>query len=180
MDHLEPFRRRVREAREVPPPPPWRPIVAVSVGGLTEVGFADNSELLLVLSWQGRGVFDCSDGRRLARDTSADRTDWYGHDNLIANGFGPLEGQYIRLCGLWGGGLPLFTKDGWRVERVTLTWPSESILLFEPRQKQIYTAESRFHKLGDPVTEVRAFGFSYSGKTLMIATSSDITVFGRE
>ena len=149
------------------------------VGGLTETGFADDSELLLVLSWQGRGIFDGSTGQRVARDQDDDRNSWYGHDKLIGKGFGPLEGQKIRLCGLWGGGLPTVTKDGWGVERITLGWPNENLLLFEPYQKWRYTPEAKFYKLAVPITEVRAFGFSYTGRTLVIATSSDVTIFGR-
>lgn len=179
MDDLETFRRRVREARVVPPPTPWRVITSAAVGGLTEVGFGGDGELLLVLSWQGRGIFDCTTGRRVARDPRDDRTDWYGHDNLIARGFGPLEGQQVRLSGLWGGGLPNSTTDGWSVERVTLNWPIENLLLFEPDPRRRYTPDTRFHKLHKPTSEVRAFGFSFTGKTLVIATSSDVTLIGR-
>jgi hypothetical protein len=80
---------------------------------------------------------------------------------------------------LWGGGLITFTKDGWNVERVTLAWPEESLLLFEPSLRIPYEEGSQFYKIAVPITEVRAFGFSYSGKTLVIATSSDVSIFAR-
>jgi hypothetical protein len=179
MDHLEPFRQRVRKAKKVPPPPPWRLVAVHAIGGLTEAGFADDKELVLVLSWQGRGIFDASTGQRVARDREDDRSGWYGHDNLIGLGFGPLEGQTVRLAGLWGGGLSIQTSDFWRVERLASNWPEEHLLMFEPTTKHKYSEASRFCKLSDPITEVRGFGFSYSGKSLLIATASNLTLYAR-
>lgn len=46
---------------------PWRKVTCLAVGGLTEVGFAAGS-LLLVVSHQGRGVVDLASGNVLARD----------------------------------------------------------------------------------------------------------------
>jgi hypothetical protein len=48
-------------------PSPWRKVTYLAVGGLTEVGFAAGS-LLLVVSHQGRGVVDLASGNVLARD----------------------------------------------------------------------------------------------------------------
>ena len=177
MDHLEPVRRNVRAAVAGPPPLPWRQITTIAIGGLTEIGFADDSELILVLSWQGRGVVDGETGDRLARDRSDDRVDWYGRDSLIARGFGPLDGRQIRLCGLWGGGLSTFTKDGWQAHSLTLEWPDEHLLLTEPHV-DLYKTKAQLHKLRVE-RETRAFGFSPTGKTLVIATSSDLTIMGR-
>jgi hypothetical protein len=44
-------------------PPQWRKVAYLAVGGLTEVGFAAGS-LLLVVSHQGRGVVDLASGRQ--------------------------------------------------------------------------------------------------------------------
>jgi hypothetical protein len=180
MDHLEPFRRRVRDAQKASPPPPWRFVTSHAVGGLTEAGFADDGELILVLSWQGRGIFDGISGERISRDRNDDRSAWYGRDRLLGVGFGPLEGQTVRLAGLWGGGLPVSTNDYWRVENLTLNWPESHLLLFEPNLKQsAYSDNSQFYKLLAPISEVRGFGFSYTGKSLLIATSSDLTLYAR-
>lgn len=177
VEYLEAIRQKVRRTPIGPAPSPWKMVTSVTIGGLTEVGFADDDELLLVLSWQGRGVFDCATGERLTRDQSGDRTDWYGRDGLIARGFGPLDGQTVRLCGLWGGGLSTYTRDSWHAEAMTLQWPDQHLLLVEP-QVDLYRANSGFHKLAVE-SAVRAFGFSHTGRTLLIATSSDITVYGR-
>src|SRR5579863_298772 len=106
MDHLEPIRSRIRSAPISPPLPPWKLIGGRAVGGLTEVGFADDSDLLLVVSSQGRGVLDCRSGEYVARDRTEPNDSWYDERRLRAFGIGPLEGQLIRLAGLHGGGLP--------------------------------------------------------------------------
>lgn len=74
------------------PPPPWRHLDTWAVGGLFQVGYAEGSDLLLVLSSQGRGVFDCIADQRVSRDCQE------AHDNfdpirLLANGLGPLDGR---------------------------------------------------------------------------------------
>src|SRR5690348_11801946 len=111
MEYLDPFDDEFARRKLCDPRRHGVKQRIATVGGLTEVGFADDSELLLVLSMQGRGIFDCASGQRIFRDDDDDRTGWYGHDNLTAVGIGPLQGQSIRLCGLWGGGLPTFTKE---------------------------------------------------------------------
>ena len=74
-DHLLPLIERVRAAPVQEPPIPWRLLEAHAVGGLTDVGFGRRSDLLLVVSSQGRGVFDCVTGQRVARDASMPEPD---------------------------------------------------------------------------------------------------------
>ncbi|WP_431898728.1 hypothetical protein [Nonomuraea sp. bgisy101] len=63
------LRRRFREAPLLPPPAPWRPLAPIAIGGLTDVGFGfAGRDLLFVSSSTGRGVFDCVNGGRVARD----------------------------------------------------------------------------------------------------------------
>src|SRR5580704_5782584 len=98
MDELELVKQRIREAAIGDPPEPWSTLGIVEVTGITEVGFAEDSEVLLVLSGHSRELIDCRSGRRLARDTGTEhRSSWYGPHDLIGNGFGPLHGQQIRL-----------------------------------------------------------------------------------
>src|SRR5262245_35136746 len=134
-DHLVPLVRRVRAAAMQKPPTPWQLRAAHAIGGLTDVGFGRASDLLLVVSSQGRGVFDCITGMRVARDSGmpeADEADWQDAFELEAQGIGPLAGQTVRTSGLAGGGLAFMTRDGWAAERLTLDWPNESLLLVPP------------------------------------------------
>ena len=146
------------------------------MGGLTEVGFADDSDLLLIVSSQGRGVVDCRTGERVARDRAEPDDSWCDERRLIAKGIGPLEGETIRLAGLHGGGLLNCGREGWSVEGLAIDWPDVSLLLVEP-WKSIYQDSTRFTKLAVD-REVRAFGFSETGASLVLATSSDVTVYG--
>jgi hypothetical protein len=176
MDHLEPIRNRIRAAPISNPLPPWTRLAVHAIGGLTEVGFADESDLLLVVSAQGRGVFDGRTGERVARDRTEPDEGWYDERRLRAFGIGPLEGRLIRLAGLHGGGLLRGGRDGWWVDDITLDWPDVSLLLGGP-WGWIYDGTTSFVKLSVE-REVRAFGFSDTGESFVIATSSDLAVFG--
>src|SRR3954467_9900507 len=122
-DHLHAMTHRVRTALAENPPAPWQRRAAHAVGGLTDVGFGRGSDLLLVVSHDGRGVFDCLTGLRVARDSSMPEpgeAHWQDTFELETKGIGPLAAQTVRTSGLAGGGLAVFTADGWTVERLTL------------------------------------------------------------
>lgn len=176
--HLDPVRREVRAQKIDAPQGPWQKIGMIAVGGLRTIGFDRSSELLLVVSSAGRGVIDCSNCTKVARDDD----EYYGGEQFLeAEGIGPLEGRTIRVAGLIGGGLPTNTQDGWSLEVVTLDWPEHEVLLVEPFSSiydSLYGKQAKFRKIARE-SELRAFGFSYSGKSLVIASSSDITVYGR-
>jgi hypothetical protein len=153
------------------PPPPWKHVVTWAVGGLFQVGYAENSDLLLVLSSQGRGVFDCLTGEKVARDDE-EAHDFFAPIPLTADGFGPLAGKSIRMAGLFGGGLPRTTEDGWFLEEQAPAWPIRTILLRSPARETIAIGD-------DGACELRAFGFSETGNSLIIAISCDLAIFAR-
>ncbi|MCJ8282366.1 MAG: hypothetical protein MJK14_21675 [Rivularia sp. ALOHA_DT_140] len=127
-EHLEPLKKKLLSLEIQKPPPPWKLKTVISVGGLCSVGFDRNTENLLILSHQGRGVVDCSTGKKTARDYQ----DYYENQYLEAEGIGCLNGKFIKMTGLDGGGLPISTEDGWNLESVTINFPEEMILLIEP------------------------------------------------
>ena len=157
-------------------PAPWRRTWHGSVGGLLEIGFAPASELLLVVSSDGRGVFDCSTGDRVARDYDMDLNLWASPTHLTAEGVGPLEGQSIRMAGIWGGGLPLITADGWGLEAIALNL-GEHVALLCPPQADVYDDVTFGQCLkvysGDPI---RACGFSDTGRSFVVAEGSGISL----
>ena len=65
-----------------------------------------------------------------------------------------------------------------------LDWPEESLLLMQPMQPGSWIYETRpgrsaeFTKVAVE-SELRAWGFSPTGKSLVVATSSDVTIFSR-
>lgn len=176
--HLDPVRKVLRSLQVEAPPSPWKKLGMVAIGGLRAVGFDRSSELLLVVSSAGRGVIDCATCAKLARDDS----EYYDHEEYLeAEGIGPMSGTMVRMSGILGGGLPTTTPDGWSLEVITLEWPENNILLVEPYcsiYDVLYNKPSRFKKIGSE-SELRACGFSFTGNTFIVASSSDITVFGR-
>lgn len=87
----------------------------------------------------------------------------------------------VRMSGILGGGLPTTTQDGWSLEVITLEWPENNILLVEPYcsiYDVLYNKPPKFKKIGRE-SELTACGFSFTGNTFIVASSSDITVFGR-
>lgn len=156
---------------ELEPPSSWRRLLVWAVGGLFQVGFAENSDLLLVLSSQGRGIFDCTTGQRLARDDE-DAYDFFDPIKLTATGFDELAGQTMRMAGLYGGGLPLTTQDNWLLEAKLSAALTNTVYLIPPN----LTKGKRHQAVAvgdDGVCELRAYGFSETGRSFIIATSCD-------
>ncbi len=179
-EHLRSMVEAIRGAPIRPPPHPWREAGRHAVGGLTGVGFARDTETLLVVSSQGRGVFDCASGSRLVRDRDTE-CDYEDEIALEARGIGPLEGMVIRMSGLHGGGLPRSTYDGWSAEQLALDWPQQTLLILSPWSSIYDLTRGRsvdFTKLAVE-SEVRAYGFSPTGRSLVVATSSDLVIYTR-
>ena len=130
-----------------------------------------------MVSSQGRGLFNCLTGERLARDQQPVGT-WYDEKQLLARGIGILDKQTIRLAGLYGGGLPTTTEDCWSLNLIAPTWPDYRVIL-SPPFKTIYDDLDVCVQVFQDY-EIRAYGFSNTGKSFVIATSSDITMFKRD
>ena len=85
------------------------------------------------------------------------------------------------MAGLFGGGLPKLTTDGWQLESVTLDFPEEMILLVEPNSDlygSICDRPDHFTKV-EQHAYIRAYSFSYTNK-FVIATTSDVTIYARK
>lgn len=176
-EHLEPLKRKLLTLEVEKPPPPWELKTVISVGGLCSVGFDRGTENLLILSHQGRGVVDCFTGKKTARDYE----DYYQNKYLEAEGIGCLKGKLINMAGLLGGGLPIITEDDWCLESVTIYFPEEMILLIEPGSDLYGMTCNRpdnLTKIGQQAA-IRAYGFSHTGQSLIVATSSDVTIYNR-
>jgi hypothetical protein len=152
---------------------PWKKVADHAVGGLFQVGYAEDSDLLLVLSHNGRGIFDCLTGERIGRDT----VDVFAHFNtskLLAKGFAALNKRQVRMAGIYGGGLPLSTEDGWFLERHR---DKEKVFL----SKAAPTQEKELALVGDDDgCNLKAFGFSETGQSFVVATGCSLIIFARE
>ncbi|WP_405108252.1 hypothetical protein OG559_25955 [Micromonospora sp. NBC_01405] len=188
-EYQQQLRDRYLAALVMPAPEPWRsPLersTCIPIGGLLGVGFAtdptNGHDLLMAVSHQGHGLFDAPTGEKIARDYDPD-PDLHtptGPD-LSCPGIGPLTGSQVRIAGLFGGGLHTTTDDGWTLDVVAPDWPHHRVLLSDDGGLCAGPAgEHWWHIFHANYSELRAAGFSPSGRTLLIATSSDITLFVR-
>ncbi|MFF4150790.1 hypothetical protein ACFYZU_11290 [Streptomyces sp. NPDC001651] len=175
----------------VPAPEPWRCVFAhasgVPVGGLVGIGFATHPgsghDLVLAVSHSGHGLFDAVTGERIARDEDPDPEDAYPDEvsGLSCPGLGPVAGLRVRIAGLFGGGLHATAEDGWALRVTGPARPHEHVLLSReggsshsgPR------GERSWHIYHADFSELRTAGFSPSGQTLAVATSSDLVLWTR-
>lgn len=149
----------------------WQKLSINAVGGLLQVGYAESSDLLLVLSNNGRGIFDCLTGVKIARNNQY-VFDYFDEATLIAAGFNILEGQAIKTAGLFGGIISPETSDGWKlIERESKDLIKNIYLK--------YLAEDEVFVANEEPCELRAFGFSPTEKSFIIATSCEVAIFSK-
>ncbi|MDE1919055.1 MAG: hypothetical protein KGH96_23710 [Sphingomonadales bacterium] len=177
--HLEDRFKYLDRLRPTAPTMPWCKLPVVHLGGLWQVGFGSKSDYLLLVSVSGRGVVACATGEIVARD---DAEYYVEPGSLEGEGIGPLQDQLVQMAGISGGGLSRATSDGWSIELHPLSWPDEELILCPPGQTMLWQSPSAgddLIKLQPLPSPLVAFGFSPTGKTLVIATSSDLTIFYR-
>jgi hypothetical protein len=176
-EHLADAVARMRVMPFADPPAPWMPVPLPYVGGTTDVGFGRASDLLLVVSHAGRGAFDCRTGERVARDDSDYFVDAQA---LEADGIGPLTGVRVRMSGIHGGGLCRGSGDGWSVEELVLDWPDSVLLLEPPETGDVWSGrEGGVFKIKPDITTLVAWGFSPTGRTLVLAESGSLRAWRR-
>jgi hypothetical protein len=142
----------------------WVRVGVHAIGGLTDIGFAADSQLLIVLSHQGRGVFDCQTGCRVARD-SLDDWSYFSEESGIATGIGPLEGQAIAIAGLMSGRSLPTSSGSWNAS-VT---PVGMQLRSSSTDEQIIPESE----------DLLVFGFAPDGGAFVAGTPSDISLYRR-
>ncbi|MEU3495406.1 hypothetical protein ABZ747_18195 [Kitasatospora cineracea] len=187
------YQQRLREqflsVPVVAPPAPWHPVFnrRIPIGGLLGVGFApapdDGRDLLMVVSLDGHGLFDTVTGEKIARNRDPDPDDSTpdAQPDLSCSGLGSLSATRVRIAGLFGGGLHTTTHDGWTLEVVSPEWPHDRVLLSADGGMPHNGPHGQdwWHIFDSNYSELRAAGFSPSGRTLAIATSSDLTLWAR-
>ncbi|OKI11752.1 hypothetical protein [Streptomyces sp. CB03911] len=184
------YQRRLRDrllaAPVTAPPAPWRPVLdnRTPIGGLQGIGFGihpDNGrDLVMVVSTDGHGLFDAVTGEKIARDRDPDPDTSTPDDSrdLTCPGLGPLAGTPVQIAGLFGGGLHSGSGDGWAVDVVAPEWPREQVIL--STDGGLHRGEmgrSWWHVFHSSYSTLRTAGFSPSGRTLAVATSSDLTLW---
>ncbi|MET9255812.1 hypothetical protein [Streptomyces sp. NPDC003717] len=184
------YQRKLREcytaAPVVPAPEPWRAVAARPVGGLLGVGFAvhpdTGQDLAMVVSHDGHALFDAVTGERIARDRdpAPETSTPQGHPDLACPGLGPVAGVPVRIAGLFGGGLHRTAPGGWSLDVVSPDWPHDRVVLSTDGGLHRGPAGGTWwHVFHAAHSELRAAGFSATGRTLAVATSSDLVLWTR-
>ncbi|ANW22609.1 hypothetical protein [Streptomyces clavuligerus] len=187
-EYQQRLRERYLTAPVMPAPAPWKPVPdgGIAVGGLLGIGFAAHPDtghdLVMVVSSAGHGLFDAVTGEKIARDRDPDpdTSTPDAHPDLTCPGLGPLAGVPVRIAGLFGGGLHTTTPDGWTMDVVNPDWPHDRVVLSADGGAYKGPAGGTWWHVHHSVhSELRTAGFSPSGRTLAVATSSDLTLWAR-
>ena len=89
----------------------WTNKGSFNVGGFEYFGFDESSDLLLVVSSDGRGIIDLEKAEIVARDFTKDFK--LDETLLFSEGFDLLKDKTIKLAGKYGGSvLPIRSKSG--------------------------------------------------------------------
>jgi hypothetical protein len=187
-DYQHKLRDRFLNAPVTAPPTPWMPVLdnRTPIGGLQGIGFGihpdSGHDLVMVVSMDGHGLFDAATGEKIARNRNPDPDSSTPDDapDLTCPGLGALEGTRVQIAGLFGGGLHSTSGDGWSLDVVAPEWPNERVLL--SADGGIYRGEpgeNWWHIFHSTYSTLRTAGFSPSGRTLAVATSSDLTLWAK-
>ncbi|MFI1970188.1 hypothetical protein BLA24_12810 [Streptomyces cinnamoneus] len=187
-EHRRRLRERYLAAPVTPAPEPWRPVLehGTPIGGLLGIGFAvdpgTGHDLVMVVSSGGHGLFDAVTGEKTARDRDPDPKTCTpdAHPDLACPGLGPVAGTPVRIAGLFGGGLHGTTADGWTVDVVSPEWPRDRVILsVDGGAHDGPPGGTWWHLFHSDHSQLRATGFSPSGRTLAVATSSGLALWTR-
>jgi hypothetical protein len=180
-DHKLNLRYRLRNMSEQPPTPPWRHVATRTVGGLIAVGYGSDTDLVLTASLDGRALFDCASGKRLAENLDCLNSDstWYDDVQLRAIGIGALRGRHVSMAGAHGGGLRRMTRDGWFIQVAALDWPDEFVFLTPPGGSILFAEQALACRKILRTDSLVATGFSSTGMSFIVADGSELHMFSR-
>lgn len=100
--HPEEPANSIRAPQEAPrAPSPWKLIRFLHVGGLSDMGFDPTERYVLIASSSGLGLFDLTDGARVARNSHFERG-YADPDSGTVEGIGLLDGRQVTMFGLFG------------------------------------------------------------------------------
>ncbi|MFJ8732183.1 hypothetical protein [Streptomyces bauhiniae] len=100
----------------------------------------------------------------------------------VGEGLIPVADTPVRIAGLFGGGLHRGSGTGWTVSVLSPDWPLGRVVLTADGGLNTVTPGRTWrHFFHSTYSEFRAAGFSPTGRTLAVATSSDLALWtGRD
>lgn len=155
----------------------WTNKGSFNVGGFEYFGFDESSDLLLVISSDGRGIIDLAKSEMVARDFTEDFI--LDETLLICEGFDILQDKTIKLAGKYGGSvLPIRSKSGESLRRVSPLFPCEDII-YQPAFEDCFVEGHNKNCVRIYRGFLYCYGFSYSGNYFAIADDSGISFWER-
>ena len=146
----------------------WKLKSLVSIGGLENVGFVPQQDFLIVLSSNGEGIFDCLTGERIVRNN--DHYEWENRFNEMTKtvkGFDLFGDIEIPTSGLHGSNIMRKESEGWLLQEQQ----SEIVLISPDGNRKVVS--------NNDVCELRAFGFSDTGKSFVVASGCELIIFSQ-
>ncbi|MBP2832616.1 hypothetical protein J8281_10510 [Aquimarina sp. U1-2] len=151
-----------------------------AIGGLREMGFKPNTDILMLLSSQGRGIFDCIKAEKIERDSYDYYMEEWDEKTRIVQGFGKFKDE-VFICGGFEAKDPIKkeTKDGWKIKIKQETRLDYRKVMKEAEVMYLVNNDKRieidvFHYGID-----RAYGFSDTGNSFVLGISSDLYIWSR-
>ncbi len=162
----------------------WQQKIVYAIGGLQNVGYVTGEDVLIVLSLQGAGIIDCLSGARLARNNKENWQEKFNEKNATVIGFDFLTDVVIKTHGLFGGdSLYKRSLDGWRLSRKNSYSIFRFLRLKSSKREIVYLHSPNMKEskvVHDASTcELRAYGFSDTGKSFIIASSCELVIYRR-
>ena len=180
----EKLRTRITGMPEVSPPSPWKTVCQRNVSTLVSVGYDKDSDLILIDHYDGPEIINAITGESVA--VSDEEVTYEESLKLQVNGFGPLKGKQVSIQGIYGGGLPRITKDGWQLESIYIDCYSMDLILVHPGSVLVNWPGSRYKDNCDRIWDaskrlhsIRSHGFSYTGRSFVIATEGDFAIYAK-
>jgi hypothetical protein len=155
----------------------YKYIQTFAIGGLQNIGYIGKSDNLIVLSMQGRGLFNCLAGEKIFRDSNGWQADFDETNNSVKW----FDGEIIKTYGLFGGeNLTTNLPDRWRLE---ISEPEPDDPPFEKYMIQNINLIDPFgiktFITKDGPCEFRAFGFSETGNSFVVGSSCELVIWSK-
>jgi hypothetical protein len=158
---------------------PWQQVTVLAVGGLTALGFDRASDTMLVTSASGQSVIDAPTATILNRNRDNDGLDTSAPKGTRLDH--PADERF-DMAGLFGGGLRFVTDDGWSVETIRgccVLHPANASIHFLGPKWDSSSKDATFHLLDRGGEDIRTFGFSWTGRTMVVATPIALSIWAR-
>ncbi|MGV3611479.1 MAG: hypothetical protein ACO1N0_11045 [Fluviicola sp.] len=159
----------------------WKRKKHFGIGGLREIGFYAETNYLLVLSSQGRGLFDCLTGEKIARDPYDYYSEEWNPDTGLVKGIGFLSDKEMECGG--------FEYRDVLVKEIGNSLKTEVVKeIREIWNKEVKEIEVLYLVDNGTKTEIyafpygidRAYGFSKNGTCFVLGTSGDLFIWIKE